>query len=205
MPERLDAIRNAFDERAATYDENDMHRALALAVADFVVLDGVRTVVDAATGTGLVLRAVDRRTPGLRLIGVDLSPGMLDVARRTLPTAEWIEADTACTALPTASADVVTCVTALHMIPDVAAVAAEWRRLLRPGGRVVTATFVDATQPSHTHSPRPYAVDHERFGSVDALAATFAPLGFNLSRHRIWTDGTDSVLIAETAVSGCED
>lgn len=203
MPEQADEVRRAFDTRAATYDESAMHRALAEAVVDSLVLDDVRTLVDVATGTGLVLRALHRRAPGIRMIGVDLSPGMLSVARRALPSAEWIEAEAAEAPLPGAIADVITCVTALHMIDDVAAVAAEWRRLLRPGGLVVTATFLRREPPADAAFVRPYAVDHEPFDSIEALTATLAPLGFRVSQHRVWADGTDSVLIAESiAVPG---
>ncbi|WP_429608163.1 hypothetical protein [Staphylococcus aureus] len=54
----LAAVRARFDGRAAEYDESAMHRELAAAVAAFADLDGVRDVLDVATGTGLVLRAL---------------------------------------------------------------------------------------------------------------------------------------------------
>lgn len=100
-----------------------MHRDLAWDVADSVDLAGVNVVLDVATGTGLVLRALASRDARLHLIGVDISPGMLAVARAALSAAEWIEADAASLPLEWASVDVVTCVTALHIIPDVSAAA----------------------------------------------------------------------------------
>ena len=69
----LDAIRNAFDGRATTYDEDVMHRAVAAEVASFAALEDVTAALDVATGTGLVLRALHDRAPRLRLIGADIS------------------------------------------------------------------------------------------------------------------------------------
>lgn len=206
-----DAIRRRFDERAAHYDESDMHRAVAAAVARFVSLDGVETVLDVATGTGLVLRAMrdrlaaetskaapggDASTP--RFIGIDLSPGMLAVAGRELPNATLHVADAAALPLPDVSVDLVTCVTALHMIPDAAAAIAEWRRVMRPGGRAVTATFAQSDRG--TRNTHPYPVNHAPFASPEDVARTAAALGFSLRRFEIWTNAQDDVLIAELAL-----
>ena len=195
------SIREAYDERAEAYDENAMHRALAAEVAAFVRLDGVMSTLDVATGTGLVLRALADRSPDLRLTGIDLSSGMLAVARRSLPGAEWIQADAVALPIRDGSVDLVTCVTALHIIPEVDAAVAEWVRVLVPGGRAVTATFAGEGHPhSHTHTgdhaPR-YPRVHAPFATADALAATVAPSGLELTRHEVWSHGDDTVLIAE--------
>lgn len=201
MADPLRVIGAAFDERAPHYDENTMHRSVASAVAGFVDLDDVTRVLDIATGTGLVLRALSQRAPGLALTGVDISRGMLDVARAALPAAEWIEAEAARVPLSDSSADLVTCVTALHIIPGVPEAAAEWSRVLRPGGRLVTATFGGAVPeaPAGTHggSEATYVRDHEPYADPKALADSFRPFGFRVSRHTQWSDGIDTVLIAE--------
>lgn len=206
MADALDPIRRAFDQRAAHYDDSAMHRALAAAVAESLDLDGVETVVDIATGTGLVLRALDRSraAAGTRLVGTDISPGMLRVARRELPSAEWVEADAAHLPVADSSVDIVTCVTALHIIPDVPAALREWARVLKPGGRLITASFTSphlgaTTQPSST---RPYPRDHEPYASVESITTTFEPHGFELDAHTSWSDATDSVLIARFAAVG---
>ncbi len=131
---------------------------------------------------------------------------MLAVARRTLPSAEWITTDAAALPLPDASVDLLTCVTALHIIPDTATAVAEWRRVLRPDGHLITATFLQtsgvdtACQTSGPPTPeRPYARDHAPYGSVDALTETFSGHGFALQRHTSWADSVDAVLIAEMA------
>jgi len=201
------AVRDRFDRRAATYDESAMHQGLATAVADFAAVEPGAVVLDVATGTGLVLRALrDRRgVDPARAVGVDVSAGMLAVAREALPGATLVEADARALPLPDASVDLVTCVTGLHLIPGTAEVLAEWARVLRPGGTVVTASFAvfdaerhhqELTAPGATP---PYPMQHEPFRTPQALGAVVAPAGLAVLRHREWTDGHDTLLLAELA------
>lgn len=200
--EVLDAIRKAFDKRAATYDASDMHRTVAEAVAKFATLEGIQDVLDVATGTGLVVRALHARDPRLRLTGVDISPAMLAVAREAMPSTGWIEADVATLPLVDASVDLITCVTALHVIPKVDEAVAEWHRVLRPNGCIVTATFsgtdgAPSTDAKADASHRPYPRRHLPFRTIAELSQTAASYGFGIARHTAWTDGADTVLIAE--------
>jgi len=200
LSDELTALRDAFDTRAAVYDEDQMHQAVSRASAEFASVADGETVLDVATGTGLVLRALRAQHPSLRLIGVDISPGMLAKARRELSDAEWLEADAAALPLDDAVIDLVTCVTALHLIPDTTGAFAEWRRVLRPGGRVVTATFVQRAEQNFGSAPtaeRPYPRNHTPFGSVDAMRETAALHGFDLTRHALWHGENDTVLISE--------
>jgi ubiquinone/menaquinone biosynthesis C-methylase UbiE len=197
----LAAVRARFDGRAAEYDESAMHRGLAGAAAAFARLDDVTDVLDVATGTGLVLRALHERDGGLRLSGIDLSGGMLQVARAHLPDADLVEADA--TVLPFADAafDLITCTTAVHLFPDADAAIAEWVRVLRPGGRVVTATFgeLDPAQHGHHGSAAPASpTHHERFRTPELLAEAVAPAGLTVRRHAWWTHGHDTILLAES-------
>ncbi|WP_125776482.1 class I SAM-dependent methyltransferase [Antribacter gilvus] len=205
--EHLSAVVASFDQRAATYDESEMHRGLAEAVAGFVDLDArVRVVLDVATGTGLLLRALGARvTPDVRLIGVDVSPGMLAVAQEHLPHATLVVGDTTALGLPDTSVDLVTCVTALHLFEDPAAVFAEWARVLTPGGRVVTATF--AAQPGTQRgprvvNPRPYRSNHAAFESHELVADAAASAGFRLSRRGTWSGTRDRCVLAELTLEG---
>ncbi|MGB4136532.1 MAG: hypothetical protein WA971_08205 [Microbacterium sp.] len=55
--------------------------------------------------------------------------------------------------------------------------------------------------PEVPQRPRGSRAEHldTPFRSVEALSDTFEALGFALRRHVDWTDGTDTVLIAELA------
>jgi ubiquinone/menaquinone biosynthesis C-methylase UbiE len=153
-PETPEQIAARYDGRAATYDDGDSHHLIARAVAEFVDPTGVRDVLDAATGTGLVLRALKPRLDGdARLTGVDLSTRMLEAARTQTPDATFLLADA--TALPFGddTFDLVTCVTAIHLMPEAGVALREWSRVLRPAGRIVIATFTTISGWGHLVSP----------------------------------------------------
>jgi ubiquinone/menaquinone biosynthesis C-methylase UbiE len=95
-------------------------------------------ILDPGCGTGW--QAAGLRRAGLpRVVGVDLSDGMLAKARAA---GAWPLLQSDATRLPiaTGSVDVVVSRGVLHHLPDVPAALAEWRRVLRPGGAVVVAS-----------------------------------------------------------------
>ena len=61
--------------------------------ARFVASLGVRSVLDAGCGTGRM--AIELARSGLDVVGVDVDPSMLDVARRKAPHLEWALEDLA--------------------------------------------------------------------------------------------------------------
>ena len=151
--ESADDLIERFDGRAPTYDDGEPHRLIARAVAEFVRVDGVTDVLDAATGTGLVLRALDPLlAPGAHLTGVDIAPGMLAVAADKLPDATFVRADAAALPFEDVSFDLVTCVTGIHLMPDAAAAIREWARVLRREGRIVIANFTTLSGWGHLES-----------------------------------------------------
>jgi len=98
-------------------------------------------VLDVACGTGVVARAAWQRVgPAGHVVGVDLNPGMIAVAR-SLPTSasaaiEWIEGSALDLPLADASVDVVLCQQGLQFFPDRIQALREMRRVLRLGGRL---------------------------------------------------------------------
>jgi ubiquinone/menaquinone biosynthesis C-methylase UbiE len=100
-------------------------------------------VLDIACGTGIVARlARGRLGPSAKIVGVDMSPGMLAVAQRVDPTIEWREGNAS--TLPTKEGeafDVVLCQQGLQFFPDKPGAVREIRRVLAPGGRVVISCW----------------------------------------------------------------
>jgi demethylmenaquinone methyltransferase/2-methoxy-6-polyprenyl-1,4-benzoquinol methylase len=98
-------------------------------------------VLDVATGTGNVAADLQRRVqPGGEVLGVDLSPGMIEVAERRFgdrPGLRFVVGDAL--ALPTedASFDAATIAFGMRNLPDYRQGFAEMARSVRPGGRVV--------------------------------------------------------------------
>jgi demethylmenaquinone methyltransferase / 2-methoxy-6-polyprenyl-1,4-benzoquinol methylase len=95
-------------------------------------------VLDVACGTGPVTRAIAGVLRGQgAVIGIDPSAGMLAVARRRLPGIEFREGHAEALPAPAASADLVTMGFALRHVGELEAAFREFRRVLRPAGRVL--------------------------------------------------------------------
>jgi ubiquinone/menaquinone biosynthesis C-methylase UbiE len=78
-------LRSMFDGLAPSWETRigPHHlRALDLALED---MPARRRVLDLGTGTGVVAIALAERYPGAEIVGVDISPGMIEEARRKLP------------------------------------------------------------------------------------------------------------------------
>lgn len=186
------AVERAFDGRARTYDQSKMHRALADSVASFVDLEGVHDVLDVATGTGLLLRAL----PGgaLRLSGADISQRMLDEAAAHLPSAEFCRAEASQLPYADASFDLVSCVSAMPYLNPLPSLT-EWRRLIRPAGRIVVTVWEENGIPS-TALLRAAALEHgialedpnAATGSLTALEDIVGDAGLRILRTTRWND-----------------
>jgi O-methyltransferase/aklanonic acid methyltransferase len=104
-------------------------------------------VLDVATGTGAVLAPAARQVgPRGSVTGVDFSAGMLaEAARRvqqlSLTNTALRQMDAEQLDLPDAQFDHVLCGASLFMMPRPARALAEFRRVLKPGGRVALSTF----------------------------------------------------------------
>ena len=94
-------------------------------------------VLDAGCGTGRYARLL-RERGARRVIGVDLSRAMLQRADRS---SDRVGGDLRALPLVAGAVDVVVSGLAILDIPELALVAAEWRRVLRRGGVVVYSTL----------------------------------------------------------------
>ena len=101
------------------------------------ILDGIPAGdgLDAACGTGRLAARLAAR--GHRVIGVDSSTDMVEVARRRLPDADFRVGELEALPIEDASVDVVVCGLALSHARHLGPVFAEFARVLRPGGHVV--------------------------------------------------------------------
>ena len=140
------AAAGAWDEHATRYAGQERVEASAIAAALRLADPGPQDrVVDLATGTGLLLRALAARDPRpATATGVDRSAGMLARVGRLPDDWRVIHGDARCVSLPDGAADVVTCCYLLHLLgmEDRGRVLREARRLLRsaPGSRLVIVT-----------------------------------------------------------------
>jgi ubiquinone/menaquinone biosynthesis C-methylase UbiE len=110
---------------------------------DAVGLGPGERVLDVACGTGVVARLARERVGSRgKVVGIDLSPAMLAVARAVGPGVDWREGDVA--ALPLEDGerfDVVICQQGLQFFSDRLAALREMHRALGAGGRVAVSTW----------------------------------------------------------------
>ena len=164
-----------------------------MAVEEVALSPGDR-VLDVACGTGIVARvARERLGDAGRVVGIDLSPDMLDVARALDPGIDWREGNAS--ALPLQEGerfDVVVCQQGLQFFPDKPAAAAQMRRALAEGGRLAVSTwrsdeeipfFRDLRRVAERHLG---AVVDQRYGFGDAapLERLLQDAGFHDVRVR---------------------
>lgn len=111
-------------------------------------LAGVRvgqSILDVGTGHGeLALSAAERVGPVGRVVGIDLSPAMVEAARAratALSQAEFMTADADSIDMTPGSFDVVLSRWGLMFVTDQVAALTGLRRLLRPGGTLAAAVW----------------------------------------------------------------
>jgi SAM-dependent methyltransferase len=141
----LDRTRATWDERAADWDACSEANAVAAdrpadldRLATALALQPGGRLLDAGCGSGQFALAFAAR--GLQVVGVDLSPAMIARARQhgaeRGPDVEWREGDLTSLADPDGSYDAIFARVSLQFVPDPAAALTEFRRVLRPAGRL---------------------------------------------------------------------
>lgn len=113
--------------------------------------DAPRRVLDLGTGTGVLAVAAVRRWPTAQVVGLDASSGMLGVAARDAAVAltadqrnrlELVVGDAARLPFADGSFDLVVASFVLQLVADRSASLREVRRVLRPGGRFASVTWL---------------------------------------------------------------
>lgn len=157
-------VARAFSRAAPHYAERaSAQRAMAARLLERLPARA-ETVLDLGCGPGEMAADLETRFGATcRVTGLDLAPGMLDEARRRHGEGvRWLCGDAAALPLAEASQDLVISNLAIQWCPDLDAVLAEARRVLRPGGRALINTLAPGTlaEVSHawSHPDRPAAL-----------------------------------------------
>lgn len=136
----------AYDIWAESYDHQPDNLMLALDEAlctDLlrpVTVTG-KVIADIGCGTGRHWKKIFDREPA-RLMGYDVSAGMLAILRRKYPASEtYLLTGSALPELPDASCDLILSTLTVAHIPDLEAVLREWYRVLRPGGDMIITDY----------------------------------------------------------------
>jgi ubiquinone/menaquinone biosynthesis C-methylase UbiE len=142
-------IADLYSRRSPTYDESEWHARIAHRLIEHAQISRGHHVLDIATGTGMVaIEAAQLVGPEGRVIGVDISAGMLDQARRkiealNLSNIELRQADAEALDFPANSFDRVLCGAALIWMADISAALRLWSGFLKPGGLIGIHAFAE--------------------------------------------------------------
>ncbi len=123
-----------YDRRFAVYSRRTLSKAVE------AIPEDAKRIIDVACGTGLFGEMLRHRRPDLELLGVDISPDMVEVARHRFDGHESYQWDVGrAESLPAddASFDVLTCNNAFHLVERPMDGLAEFHRVLRPGGWLI--------------------------------------------------------------------
>lgn len=134
-----DALRAGYDRSAPTYDARfgELQRPKHAAVLARIPVAERARVLDVGCGTGLLARQLGHA----RVTGVDVSPGMLAIARRWL---QPVEADARALPFRDASFDLAFAVTSLLLEErELPRALLELRRVVVPGGRAAITLLSD--------------------------------------------------------------
>lgn len=147
VPDHLAATRTAYDTVAQDYarllagalEGAPWDRAVLATFAELVARDGLGPVVDVGCGPGRITAHL--HALGLDVSGIDLSPGMVAVARQVHPELGFAVGARTALDLPNGGlGGLVAWYSLIHVPPpEVAAVLAELCRVLAPGGQLLLA------------------------------------------------------------------
>lgn len=147
-PKRAAMLKQTFDTVSGGYDGGSLRFFVSSAQKMVAQLDlrGDERALDVACGTGHASVAIARQLAKGRVTGVDFSAGMLDQARRKaaaqgLTNIDFVERDMTALGFPAGSFDVALCAFGIFFVDDMDAQLSHIASVVRPGGRIVIATF----------------------------------------------------------------
>jgi len=175
-----DSIQREFDRLAPGWEARSRTFHVLEAALDHLEGDR-RRILDVGTGTGGSARLLARRFPTAEVVGVDLSPAMIDEARRVLPRelagrVRYEVADAAALPYEDGAFDLVTLVN-MFVFPE------ELARLTSLSGTLVVAFLWGAETP--IYAPLDRVADRLSGAGFDALVEVRAGLGEALVAWRM--------------------
>ena len=180
--------RSSYDAMAEAYADFVRHeldtfpvaRAMLAVFAELVLAGGGGPVLDAGCGVGRICGHLGGL--GLDVSGVDLSPGMLAIARRDHPDHAYTEGSLLALPAEDASYDgALAWYSLIHVPPaDQPRALAELHRVLRPGGHLLLA-FQVGDEPSHRTDAAgiPVRLTFHRI-NLDAIQVLLRDAGFDV-------------------------
>lgn len=235
VEEMFDAIAPAYDlmNTAMTFGLHKWWRSRAIEAAAAGTRAGsVSEILDIATGTGDLAFYMRRRFPQARITGLDLSAGMLDVARRKLAAApdddrrmmSFEQGDSLSMRFADSAFDLITVAYGVRNFSHLDRGLREMARVLRPGG---TLCIIELSEPENpltlglyrfysrrvipavgrmvSHDPRAYSYLPESIAAApqrEAMTAMMRRAGLTDCRWKSLTFGAVTYYLASKGHAG---
>ena len=136
-------VERQFQRAASSYDQAaQLQRDIFLDLGNHLrphILSPA-SIADLGCGTGFGLFEAKKQYPDAKLVGVDISQAMLEQAKTSCSSAEFIKADMESLPLPNEQFDLVLSSSSLQWCDPRAAIS-EAARVLQPRGHIAIATF----------------------------------------------------------------
>ena len=140
-------IKKIFDNIATYYDR--MNNIISFGTDKLIKKHCIKilnisdksSVLDLCTGTGDLVKIIQKTHPKAKITAVDFSKNMLDIARKQIKEVEFIEADVTDLPFEGNSFDFITISYGLRNIQDRARAISEIYRLLKDDGKVLHLDF----------------------------------------------------------------
>ncbi len=157
-PAAKDLYPGTFSRHAAAYKQR-LDEVMArsesrgrTAVIDWVDPTPGKRIIDLACGPGtLSYRLAQDLSPEGEVVGIDLAPGMIELARRETPPGLPLRfelMDMEDLRFPDAYFDAAACGHGLQFVPDLQRALTEAKRVIKPGARMAASVPVDPSQVS---------------------------------------------------------
>jgi SAM-dependent methyltransferase len=190
--DRKQAIAETFDAVSTTYGVTgpDFFWPLGRALVASAAIGAGERVLDVACGTGAVSSAAAE--VGGSVTAIDVSPAMVETAKRNGVDAHVMDAEQL--RFPDGSFDHVLCAFAIFFLPDPSRAVREWRRVLRPGGRLALSVFagwdprwrwIEELTPERLRRPAGTMFDSENELEGVLAPAGFEDIRFELASHEL--------------------
>ncbi|WP_376766067.1 malonyl-ACP O-methyltransferase BioC [Acerihabitans arboris] len=174
-------IARAFGRAAADYERHaGLQRDSGDRLMELLGPQPGRCLLDAGCGTGWFSRRWQQE--GSLVVALDLSPAMLDEARRNQSASAYLTGDIERLPLADASVDICFSNLAVQWCDDLPRALAEFYRITRPGGLIALSTLAEGSlgELQRAWSQVDQAVHINRFLTPGTIDLAFAPY-----RHRL--------------------
>lgn len=175
-----------YDSISATYDgARSVNAELAETILQEAGLRSGARVLDIGCGTGNIEAAL-AKTIDLKVVGVDLSLGMLREANAKVPEARWVQADCVRLPLKDTAFEGALMLYMVHHLTNFRSVIADVHKMLRSGRLVILTASHEQIETSFMSGffPSYASIDKARFPTIDSILEAMRTAGFSDVKSR---------------------